>query len=345
MRFPDSLRWFLSANPLPKGAAHACSGFASRGGVSHRDARRLRGRSTIEYVLLIAIVALVAVLAGSAVAGAIRNSFNRVTGTLALGISKGGWEADGGGADRLSDCDIADPINGTAFAVYSTDDDSLVFYKRRGTPPVGARFMGRTVTEVYTGIESAWYSATWDEAHSSHNNGPTNCPWYARHDRVRSVLVADAGIRPRSMAFWFQLFTSLEKVDLDRLDVSAVTSWQHAFWHCTSISDLDLSGVAVTRLANMDSMCTGCTSLRSLSLHGWTGSPESVRILAGGCPELTLVDLGAIDLSHTNDFLSMFEGCSSLVLDCSGWDVPARPAYKTNFNLNAPGVTPPGAWS
>ena len=55
-----------------------------RGGVSPRNTR-LRGQSTIEYALIIAIVGLVLVFAGPGVAGAIRNQFNRVTNTVDSG--------------------------------------------------------------------------------------------------------------------------------------------------------------------------------------------------------------------------------------------------------------------
>lgn len=46
-----------------------------------------------------------------------------VTGTLGNGINKGSWESGGTGAGNgsLTDADIVDPVNGTAFAVYSEE--------------------------------------------------------------------------------------------------------------------------------------------------------------------------------------------------------------------------------
>ena len=61
-----------------------CSG----GGVVSKTTR-LRGQSTVEYVLLIAIIALVVVFAGPPVAGAVRNQFSAVTNTV-----DGGTEGD-----------------------------------------------------------------------------------------------------------------------------------------------------------------------------------------------------------------------------------------------------------
>ena len=69
-----------------------------RGGVSPRGAR-LRGQSIIEYVLIIAVIALVVLIAGPGVAGAIRNQFNLVGNTVDSGTT-GGVEggASGGGS-------------------------------------------------------------------------------------------------------------------------------------------------------------------------------------------------------------------------------------------------------
>lgn len=59
-----------------------------RGGVSPRNTR-LRGQSIIEYVLIIAVTSLVVVFAGPAVAGAIRNQFNKISETLNTGTGTG----------------------------------------------------------------------------------------------------------------------------------------------------------------------------------------------------------------------------------------------------------------
>ena len=67
------------------------------GGVSPRGIR-LRGQSIIEYVLIIAVIGLVIVFAGPAVAGAIRNQFNTVAGVLGNGITGGTWEPSDSGS-------------------------------------------------------------------------------------------------------------------------------------------------------------------------------------------------------------------------------------------------------
>ena len=54
------------------------------GGVSPRSTR-LRGQSTIEYALILAVIGLVFVFAGPRLSGAVRNQFNQVTNTVDSG--------------------------------------------------------------------------------------------------------------------------------------------------------------------------------------------------------------------------------------------------------------------
>lgn len=52
-------------------------------------AGELSGQGLIEYVLIIAVISLVVVFAGPAVAGAIRNQFNKIATTLTTGTTSG----------------------------------------------------------------------------------------------------------------------------------------------------------------------------------------------------------------------------------------------------------------
>lgn len=59
---------------------------------------RLRGQGAIEYVLVIAIIVLVVMIAGPWVSSAIRNQFNTVAGVLVNGTAGGTWEPSGSGS-------------------------------------------------------------------------------------------------------------------------------------------------------------------------------------------------------------------------------------------------------
>lgn len=52
-------------------------------------AGELSGQGLIEYVLIIAVISLVVVFAGPAVAGAIRNQFTKISETLNTGTGTG----------------------------------------------------------------------------------------------------------------------------------------------------------------------------------------------------------------------------------------------------------------
>ena len=239
--------------------------------------------------------------------------------------------------------DIYYSVAPSTFAVFSSDDGSLDFYNRAGKPFVGDTWQGKSVDEVYTGFETTLYHASFDDAQASINNGPTNCPWYERHDDVLSVSVVDCGIKPYRMSFWFQLFSNLKTVDIKKLDVSACRDWQHTFWCCRSLTELDLSGMNVSQLGNIESMFTDCRSLKSVSFSGWKGSPTGTGIMFASCRSLKSIDFGDIDFSKTDNMHSMFENCNSLTLDCTNWNISANIPHN-NFNYDAPGVILPKPW-
>lgn len=274
-------------------------------------------------------------IAGPWVSAAIRNQFNFVAGAIGSGTT---------GENFYEPEDIPDPNKGTAFAVYSADDNSLMFYKRRGVPKAGDMFNYRRVTDVYTGFETETYQATWDTDHTSINNGPTNCPWFKRHDDILSVSVVDYGIKPHDMSFWFQLFSILRTVDIRRFNMSDCVNWQHAFWRCAALTVLDPSGMNVERLANIESMCTACHSLKTVSFAGWKGSPTSIGIMFGECRALDSVEFGELDFSKMTSARFAFSNCRSLMLDCTNWDVSTS-ADCTEFNAGAPGVILPKVWT
>ena len=288
-------------------------------------------------------------IAGPWVSSAIGNQFNLVAGTLANGIDKGSWETDGtgGGDGSLTDADIVDPVHGMAFAVYSADDHSLMFYKRKGLPKVGDMLNSRRVTAVYTGFEENSYngSVNWHQSEFPHiNNGDTNTPWYEFHEDIIKVEVVDFGIRPTNMGFWFQRFYALKILNIDKFDMSRNTSWQHTFWMCKSLDDLDLSRLNVNGFYAIESMCAVCTNLKTLNLRSWKGTTGCINLLVARCPNLTTLNLGDIDISNCGSFEQMFYGCSNLKYDCSDWNVSAS-ALHDNFNVNASGVIAPTVWT
>ena len=293
----------------PRGAAYAHSGNSFRGGVSRRFTRRLKGQSTVEYVLIIVIIVLVVLIAGPWVSSAIRNHFNTVVDAIGSGTT---------GENFYEPEDIPDPENGTAFAVYSEDDHSLMFYKRRGVPKVGDMFNYRRVTEVYAGFETRRFNLVHYNLESNNwDTCDTDVPWYEMRTRVTKVTVVDRGIKPHYLAQYFRRFENLESADLGNFDLSETVSLYGLFLLCSSL-----------RSANVPSVSSACTNFQDAFAY---------------CPELKDLHFNGWDFSGANNFFHTFLHSGSLSFNCSSWNVWSDVLH-TDFNGGSPGVIAPRAW-
>ena len=72
------------------------------------------------------------------------------------------------GKDEIGNSVNSKEEKGEAFAVYSADDNSISFYKRETLPNIGEEFEGKTVTKIYTDIETTQYK--FSEFEGSDNN-------------------------------------------------------------------------------------------------------------------------------------------------------------------------------
>ena len=326
--------------------------FLSGGGVSPRFTRRLRGQSTAEYVLIVAIVGLVVIFAGPWIASAIRNQFNTVADTVDSGTT---------GENFYNPVDLPDPNKGTAFAVYSEDDNSLMFYKRRGVPKVGDMFNDRRVTAVYENFENGF----------PENHGPYEAgPWYEYKDSVQTVRVVDEGIKPISISRWFGNFSNLKSFDISKLDMTACEKAYYLFFGCRNLENADLSNWNTPALTDVGGMFEQCNRLSSVALNGWNapnvdncwflfhstslktvdlshvrfGKIVFSKSMFGANDKLESIKFGSgIDFSGTENMSLMFSNCRSLHLDCSDWNVSPN-ALHGDFSRNAPGVILPKAW-
>ena len=303
------------------------------GGVSHRFTRRLRGQSTAEYVLIVAIVGLVVIFAGPWIASAIRNQFDAVTETLNEGTSGNAFK------DAV---DIPDPKRGAAFAVYSVDDNSLMFYKRRGVPQVGDMFNDRRVTEVYTGFETTVYRKTFGTS-CMITDAVYNTPWFAHRNDIKSVKVADSGIKPKSIEGWFARFESVESINLTLLDASNVQSMSCTFSWCKSMNTIELNDSFATA-TNLTDAFYYCMSLESLDLSCLqSGMGRNFWGTFCGCRCLKTLSLPAQTV--IGDMSYGFCGCANLNYDCSNWNVDNADTKLAGLSSSfSKGITRPKAW-
>ena len=198
----------------------------------------------------------------------------------------GDWKQGSTGTD-YSESDI--PANKTdkytriktAFAVYSADDNSLSFYKRVNVPSVGDKFESKTVTAIYTGIETDGFTPKWTAEHGSD---------------LESVTVTDEGIAPKSTASWFKECRNLVSSEVAKLDMSKCKDISYMFSGCDRLMSLDLSSWDTSSLENISYMLESCRSLREVNVFGW-------------------------DISNVTDMERAFYHCNNVkTLDISTWD-------------------------
>ena len=203
------------------------------------------------------------------------------------------------------------------FAVYSEDDASLTFYKRRALPVEGSVFEGKTATAVYANIE----------------NTKSTPPWKGIARKIERVAVVDGGIAPQTMYAWFFECNNLLSVNLSRLDTSKTTSLGYAFSRCKSLTDLDLSALDTSSVRSFADVFQDCSSLRSVNLAGWdTSSGKDFRQMFYRCASLEEIDISSFKTSASTSFEQMFYGCSSLrSLDLSHFDTGSATTFASMF--------------
>lgn len=203
------------------------------------------------------------------------------------------------------------------FAVYSEDDASLTFYKRRALLVEGSVFEGKTATAVYANIE----------------NTKSTPPWKGIARKIERVAVVDGGIAPQTMYAWFFECNNLLSVNLSRLDTSKTTSLGYAFSRCKSLTDLDLSALDTSSVRSFADVFQDCSSLRSVNLAGWdTSSGKDFRQMFYRCASLEEIDISSFKTSASTSFEQMFYGCSSLrSLDLSHFDTGSATTFASMF--------------
>lgn len=203
------------------------------------------------------------------------------------------------------------------FAVYSEDDASLTFYKRRALPVEGSVFEGKTATVVYANIQ----------------NTKSTPPWKGIASKIKRVVVVDGGIAPQTMYAWFFECNNLLSVNLSRLDTSKTTSLGYAFSRCKSLAELDLSALDTSSVRSFADVFQECSSLRSVNLAGWnTSSGNNFSQMFFQCASLGELDVSSFETGNVTTFEQMFYGCSSLrSLNLSHFDTSAATTFASMF--------------
>ncbi len=210
-----------------------------------------------------------------------------------------------------------DAPDSVPFAVYSEDDASLTFYKRRALPVEGSVFEGKMATAVYANIQ----------------NTKSTPPWKSIASKIKRVAVVDEGVAPQTMYAWFFNCANLLSANLSKLDTSKTTSLEYAFSGCKSLTDIDLSTLDTSSVGSFADVFQDCSSLRSVNLAGWdTSSGNNFSQMFIHCASLEELDVSSFETGNVTTFEEMFYGCSSLrSLDLSHFDTSAATTFASMF--------------
>ena len=210
-----------------------------------------------------------------------------------------------------------DASDSVPFAVYSEDDASLTFYKRRTLPVERSVFEGKTATAVYANIE----------------NTKSAPPWKGIARKIERVAVVDEGVAPQTMYAWFFECNNLVSVNISKLDTSKTTSLGYTFSRCKSLTEIDLSMLDTRSVRSFADVFQDCSSLRSVNLEGWnTSSGNNFSQMFIHCASIEELDVSSFETDNVTTFEEMFYGCSSLrSLDLSHFDTSAATTFASMF--------------
>lgn len=214
------------------------------------------------------------------------------------------------------------------FAVYSSDDGSLTLYHRRRIllPLKGMVFEGKRVSACFR-IDRGGRVHGWTK--------DSECK------KSVSVLVADAGIKPKKIDYWFVDFKNLRFVDLSKLDTSDVQHAGGLFCGCEHLEKVLMPAIGLPSAIRTACMFRGCRSLTSLDMAGYDlHSAVDLHHMFSECWKLERVGASTWNIPRASDVNKMFFGCQNLHEDLRRWQLPHL-TLSDDFNRYSPGVLSP----
>ena len=131
---------------------------------------------------------------------------------------------------------ISGPYFGTAYAIYTSSDQTLTFTRSTTPITIGSTYNGKTVTNVYTGFEEN-----------------SSSPWSGLASSVTNIIFEDY-IYPKSTYGWFATFSNCSSIDVSKIDTSRVTNMNGMFAHSRFTEIKNMSLWDTSSVTNMGSM-------------------------------------------------------------------------------------------
>lgn len=211
------------------------------------------------------------------------------------------------------------------------------------------------LTVVDSGAYWTIYRNTTNGEYSLHmfGNVPSSKPtaWNSYLNRIKHIEIEEATLTGNFEAYFRNtVFTVLESVRIERSNLSRVTSFALAFYssgiekviirdndyptgpslltteamfkYCSSLTELDVSGLNTSAVTTMRDMFYRCSALEELDLsHFDTSSVTNMFYMFYDNEKLEKLDVGNFDTSSVTNMYAMFANCTSLEeLDVSNFD-------------------------
>lgn len=211
------------------------------------------------------------------------------------------------------------------------------------------------LTVVTSGAYWTIYRNSANGEYSLHmfGNVPSSKPsaWNGYLNRINHIEIEEATLTGDFEAYFRNtVFTVLESVRIERSNLSRVTSFALAFYssgiekviirdndyptgpslltteamfkYCSSLTELDVSGLNTSAVTTMRDMFYSCSALEELDLsHFDTSSVTNMFYMFYDNEKLEKLDVGNFDTSSVTNMYAMFANCTSLEeLDVSNFD-------------------------
>ena len=99
------------------------------------------------------------------------------------------------------------------------------------------------------------------------NEGQSNPKWFDQKEKIKKVVfdASFANARPTSCHYWFAVCSNLTTIEgIEYLNTEKVTDMNSMFFHCSSLTSLDLSNFNTANVTDIGYMFNGCSALTTI---------------------------------------------------------------------------------
>ena len=127
----------------------------------------------------------------------------------------------------------------------------------------------------------------------------------------------------KSTSFMFYHCYSITSLDLSKFKTDNITNMSSMFYDCRALTFLNLSNFNTSNVIDMGYMFRDCNSLISLDLSSFnTQNVVDMKNMFFGCRTLTSLNLSNFNTQNLANMRFMFRGCSSLMsLNLSNFNI------------------------